>query len=105
MYEEWFVIKRAGYDGAHTVYHSYICEWLIIVLPVVMGTGLFRPEKSQEGPRMGRDRTGQDQETLKVLWSCGPGTKEFQKSWDFFLRSRDSPAPFLDRNFANKVQN
>ena len=31
-----------------------------------------------KGPRS-RDLTGQDLETLKVLWSRGPGTKEVQK--------------------------
>ena len=36
-----------------------------------------------------RDGTGQDLKTLKVPWSCGPGTKEVQKSQDFFRRSRD----------------
>ena len=46
---------------------------------VVMATGLSRPGKSREGPG-----TGQDLETLKVPWSCGPRTKEVQKSRDFF---------------------
>ena len=53
----------------------------------------------------GRDGTGQDLETLKVPWSCGPGTKEVQKSQDFFWRSRDSPAPFPGQDFANKGSN
>ena len=51
---------------------------------LVMATGLSRPGKSRDLP--GRDGTGQDLETLKVLWSCGPGTKEVQKSLDFFLK-------------------
>ena len=36
-----------------------------------------------KGPRPW-DLTGQDIETLKVLWSRGPRTKEVQKSQDFF---------------------
>ena len=63
---------------------------------VVMATGLSCPGKSREG----RDRTGQDLETLKVPWSCGPGTKEVQKSRDFFWRSRGSPASFPGQDFA-----
>ena len=39
---------------------------------------------SREVPGRSRDGTGQDLETLKVPWSCGPGTKEVQKSRDFF---------------------
>ena len=62
---------------------------------LVMATGLSRPGKSP-----GRDGTGQDLETLKVPWSCGPRTKEVQKSRDFFWRSRDSPAPFSGQDFA-----
>jgi hypothetical protein len=46
---------------------------------LVMAAGLSRPGKSREGPG-----TGQDLETLKVPGSCGPGTKEVQKSRDFF---------------------
>ena len=38
-----------------------------------------RPGKSREGPGTFR---GQDLETLKVPWSCGPGTKKVQKSRD-----------------------
>ena len=46
---------------------------------LVMAIGLSRPRKSREGPG-----PGQDLETLNVPWSCGPGTKEVQKSWDIF---------------------
>ena len=77
-----------------------VYETKIYRYKLVMATGLSRPGKSREGPG-----TGQDLETLKVPWSCGPGTKEVQKSRDFFLRSRDSRPLFLDRNFVNKVQN
>ena len=49
---------------------------------LVMATGLSRPGKSREGPGTGREGTGQDLETLKVPWSCGPGTKKVQKSRD-----------------------
>ena len=49
-----------------------------------------RPGKSREGPG-----TGQDLETLKVPWSCGPGTKEVQKSRDFFLKVLGLPGPFF----------
>ena len=74
--------------------------------------GLSRPGKSREGPGTGRDRTGprdlegpvvlagQDLETLKVPWSCGPGTKEVQKSRDL---QKKSLAPFPGQDFANKV--
>ena len=54
-----------------------------------MATGLSRPGKSREGPG-----TGQDLETLKVPWSCGPGTKEVQKSQDFFKGPGTSRALF-----------
>ena len=70
-----------------------------------MAAGLSRPGKYREGPGTGREGTGQDQENLKVPWSCGPGTKVVQKSRDFFWRSQDSPAPFPGQDFANKVQN
>ena len=56
--------------------------------------GLSRPGKSREGPGTGQDRTGQDLETLKVPWSCGPGTKEVQKSRYFFLKVPGLPGPF-----------
>ena len=46
-----------------------------------------RTVPSREVPGRSRDRTGQDLEILKVPWSCGPGTKEVQKS-------RGSPASF-----------
>ena len=49
--------------------------------------GLFRPGKSRKGPGTGRDRTGP--RDLKVPWSCGSGTKEVQKSRNFFWRSWD----------------
>ena len=81
--------------------------------------GLFRPGKSREGPGTGWDRTGprdlegpvvlagQDLETLKVPWSCGPGTKEVHKSRDFFFEGPGTPwFLFLDRILLfNKVQN
>ena len=35
-----------------------------------------RTVPSREVPGRSRDGTGQDLETLKVPWSCGPGTKE-----------------------------
>ena len=72
---------------------------MIEELLLVMATGRSCPGKSREGPRTGRDRTGQDLETFKVPWSCGSGTNEVQKSQDFFLRSRDSPAPFPEQEF------
>ena len=37
------------------------------------------------------DGTGQDLETLKVPWSCGPGLKKSQSPRTFLLRS---PATF-----------
>jgi hypothetical protein len=43
----------------------------------------FGPGGSRDVPGRSRDMTGQDLETLKVPWSCGPGTKEVQKSLDF----------------------
>ena len=43
-----------------------------------------RTVPSREVPGRSRDGTGQDLETLKVPWSRGPGTKEVQKSQDFF---------------------
>ena len=45
-----------------------------------MAAGLSLPGKSREGPGTGQDRTGQDQDTLKVPWSCGPGTKIVQNN-------------------------
>ena len=48
-------------------------------------TRLFsRTVPSREVPGRSRNGTGQDLETLKVPWSRGPGTKEVQKSQDFF---------------------
>jgi hypothetical protein len=47
--------------------------------------GLSRPGRSREGPGTGQDRTGTgDLEGPVVPWSRGPGTKEVQKSQDFF---------------------
>ena len=57
------------------------------------------PENSREGPENSREGPGmgQDLETLKVPWSHGPGTKEVQKSRDFF-EGPGTPRPlFLDR--------
>ena len=63
---------------------------------VVMATGLSHPGMSREGPGkvLGRDGTGQDLENLKVPWSCGPRTKEVQKSRDYFLKVPGLPGPF-----------
>ena len=53
-----------------------------------------RTVPSREVPGRSWDGTGQDLETLKVPWSCGPGTKEVQKSRDFFLKVLVLPGPF-----------
>ena len=41
-----------------------------------------RTVPSREVPGRSRDEKGWDLETLKVPWSCGPGTKQVQKSRD-----------------------
>ena len=53
-----------------------------------------RTVPSREVPGRSWDGTGQDLETLKVSWSCGPGIKEVQKSQDLFLKVLGLPGPF-----------
>ena len=65
----------------------------LLLFKIVMAARLSRPGKSREGPG-----TGQDLETLKVPWFCGPGTKEVHKSRDFFFEGPGTPwFLFLDR--------
>ena len=57
-----------------------------------------RTVSSREGPGKipGWNGTGQDLETLKVPWSCGPRTKEVQKSRDLFLKVPGLLGPFFE---------
>ena len=55
---------------------------------------------SREVPGRSRDGTGQDLETLKVLWSCGPVVPGLKKSISpgTFFECPGTPWPlFLDR--------
>ena len=74
---------RLVYNSTHILLLMYVDPGSTLV----MATGLSRPGKSREGPGTGRDRTGQDLETLKVLWSCGPvvpGLKNSKSPGTFF---------------------
>ena len=53
--------------------------WLIWMHYLLVATDGNRTVPSREVPGRSRDVTGLDLETLKVPWSCGPGTKEVQK--------------------------
>ena len=90
---------KRKYERSEQIFKTVTFSWVVYLshqpfLPLCFRWNCFgwskwircsdgnRTVPSREVPGRSRDGTGQDLETLKVPWSCRPGTKEVQKSRD-----------------------